>query len=256
MELIKVPELFDYKRFRLRTRTNNNFVIKLQTLLNEILQERIGLFSRAFLTKTIHDFRDCHLQGSIIQIDPELIPFKTHSLDLAVSSGPLMFTNDIPGVLKQWYSALKPGGVFMAAFFGEESLIELKECFLKTEEKLQIPHELRFFPTIATKDAGTLAQRAGFHSPTADRTRLMLHAKNLTDLLHTLKALGGNILHERSKSNLSKKFLNTVEYEYHKSYSDETGLHVTVDIVCMTGWAIERGANELINQQTPKIGYL
>ncbi|MEI6628188.1 MAG: methyltransferase domain-containing protein, partial [Alphaproteobacteria bacterium] len=248
--------LFDYKRFRLHTRPNNKLVIKLQGLLDEILQERISLFSRAFPIKVTHDFSGCHLQDSIIQIDPELIPFKTHSLDLALSSGPLMFTNDIPGVLKQWYAALKPDGVFMAAFFGEESLIELKECFFKTEEKLQTPHELHFFPTIATKDAGLLVQRAGFHSPTADKTRLTLHAKNLTDLLHTLKALGGNILHERSRSSISKKFLNTVESEYHKSYSDESGLRVTVDIVCMTGWAIERCANELINQQTPKIGYL
>ena len=256
MELLKVPQLFDYKRFRLHTRPNNKLVIKLQGLLDEILQERISLFSRTFPIKVIHDFSVCHLQDSTIQIDPELIPFKTHSLDLALSSGPLMFTNDIPGVLKQWYAALKPGGVFMAAFFGEESLIELKECFFKAEEKLQISHELRFFPTIATKDAGLLVQRAGFHSPTADKTRLTLHAKNLTDLLHTLKALGGNILHERSRSSISKKFLNTVESEYHKSYSDESGLRVTVDIVCMTGWAIERCANELINQQTPKIGYL
>jgi hypothetical protein len=37
----------------------------------------------------------------------------------------------------------------------------------------------------------------------------------------------------------------------------QTGSNVTIDIVCMTGWAIERYAEERIQQDTPKtIGFL
>ncbi len=211
-----------------------------------------------------HNFNQCLVQGLVqesiytlsLELHPEAIPFKPQSLDLILSAGPLMFTNDIPGLLKQWYTALNPGGIFMAAFFGEESLKELKDCFLEAEEKLRIPHELHFSPTIATKDAGMLMQRAGFHLPTADRTRHVLQAASLTELLNVLKALGGNILHKRSSTALTKEFLNVVEANYRKRYADDAKLNVTIDIICMTGWAIERYLDERIQQQTVKsIGY-
>jgi hypothetical protein len=168
-----------------------------------------------------------------------------------------MFTNDIPGVLKQWYASLKPGGVFMASFVGEDSLMELKECFLNAEEAMGLPHYLRFFPTIATKDAGMLMQRAGFHLPTADRTRHIFQVGSLSELLSILKAMGGNVLYDRSNAALTKKFLKAVEEDCFKRYSSEGQLNVTIDIVCMTGWAIERYAEERIQQDTPKtIGFI
>lgn len=235
----------------------HNNVAKLQNLLTKTLTARMCLFSRKFPVKVQHNFNQCTCQESIIEIHPEILPFKQHSIDLILSAGPLMFTNDVPGVLKQWFSALKPGGIFMAAFFGEDTLKELKDCFLEAEEKLRTPHELRFFPTIATKDAGMLMQRAGFHLPTADRTRHVFQVASLAELLNVLKALGGNILHNRSSTALTKEFLNLVEANYRKRYAIEANLNVTIDIVCMTGWAIERYADERIHQQTPKsIGYL
>jgi SAM-dependent methyltransferase len=261
LELHKVPQLFDYPRFKSRLSKNHATVMKLQTLLEQALQSRIELFSRKFPVKVFHNFSTCQVQDLSqdfnIEIDPEVIPFKNQSLDLALSAGPIMFTNDIPGILKQWYAALKPGGVFMAAFFGENSLIELKDCFLSAEEKLNIPHTLRFSPTIATKDAGMLMQRAEFHSPTADRTHQLFQVQSLSEILNSLKAMGGNILHERSTTRLSKEFLKVVEAEYHKRYASETKLNVTIDIVCMTGWAIELYTDERIHQQTTKsIGYI
>lgn len=251
------PKIFDYQRFKANLKLYDPNVIKLQALLYEILEERLKLFSRNFNFKIVHDFKGCSLQESLIELNPELIPIKQQCIDLILSAGPFTFTNDIPGVLRQWYEALKPGGVFMSAFFGEESLIELKECFFRVEEKLQIPHALRFLPTVATKDAGMLMQRAGFYLPTADKTRLLLHASKLADILKCLKVMGGNILCDREKQGLSRTFLSLVEEEYFKNYSDQSGLKITLDIVCMTGWAIERYAEERINQQKPKtLGYI
>ena len=194
---------------------------------------------------------------SLIEIDSETLPFKPHSFDLIFSAGPLMFTNDIPGVLKQWYASLKTGGVFMASFLGEDSLMELKKCFVNAEEAMGFPHYLRFSPTIATKDAGMLMQRAGFHLPTAARTRLIFQVGSLSELLSILRALGGNVLYDRSNVALTKNFLKAVEEDYFKRYSSEGQLNVTIDIVCMTGWAIERYAEERIQQDTPKtIGFI
>ncbi len=258
----KVPTIFDHQLFKAKCIYSQPNVIKLQKLLSETLQQRLALFSRKFPIQIHHDFSGCRVQENFVQencieIDPEILPLKHHSFDLAISSGPLMYTNDIPGVLKQWYAALKPSGVFMASFFGEDTLIELKNCFLSVEEALKLPHCLRFFPTIATKDAGMLLQRAGFNLPTADRSRHVFQVECLNELLNTLKAMGGNILHNRSSAMLSNEFLKAVEVEYFQRYACDGCLNVTVDIVCMTGWAIERYAEERIQQNTPKsIGYL
>jgi len=255
--LHNVPTIFDNSLFKLKIKHLHHAVIQLQDLLNDILRQRLGLFSRNFSLQVHHDFTKCLAIESHIEIDPEALPFKHHSFDLVVSAGPLMITNDIPGVLKQWCAILNPGGVFMASFVGEDSLMELKNCFLNVEEALGLPHYLRFFPTIATKDAGMLMQRAGFHLPTADRTRHMFQVESLSKLLSLLKAMGGNVLYDRSNMALTKKFLKSVEEEYFKRYSSEGQLNVTIDIVCMTGWAIERYAEERIQQDTPKtIGFL
>ncbi len=252
----KVPLIFDHKLFKAKYKHSQPTVVRLQNLLTETLQQRLHFFSRKFLSQVHHDFSGGRAAKNLIEINPETLPFKHHSLDLVISSGPLMCTNDIPGVLKQWYAGLKPGGVFMASFFGEDTLMELKNCFLKVEEALKLPHYLRFFPTVATKDAGMLLQRAGFHLPTADRTRCVFQVKNLDELLNILKAMGGNILHHRSAT-LTKEFLKAVEAQYIEHYSSEGQLNVTVDIVCMTGWAIERYAEERLQQDTPKnIGFL
>ncbi len=252
----KVPLIFDHRLFKAKYKHSQPTVVRLQNLLTETLQQRLHFFSRKFSSQALHTLLGCTVQESFIEIDPETLPFKSHSFDLAVSAGALVFTNDIPGMLKQWYAGLKPGGVFMASFFGEDTLMELKNCFLKVEEALKLPHYLRFFPTVSTKDAGMLLQRAGFHLPTADRTRCVFQVKNLDELLNILKAMGGNILHHRSAT-LTKEFLKAVEAQYIEHYSSEGQLNVTVDIVCMTGWAIERYAEERLQQDTPKnIGYL
>lgn len=252
-----VPQLFNHKLFKAKYNPSHSLVIQLQNLLIETLQQRLPFFSRNFSSQVQHTLLGCEMLENFIEIDTETLPFKPYSFDLAVSAGPLMLTNDIPGVLKQWYTTLRPGGVFMASFFGEDTLIELKNCFLNIEEKLNFSHSLRFFPTVATKDAGMLLQRAGFHLPTADRTRCVFQVKNLGELLDILKAMGGNILHNRSRAILSKEFLKAIEAEYIESYSSKEKLNVTIDIVCMTGWAIERYAEERLQQNTPKnIGYL
>lgn len=241
----------------MKFRSDHKAFVSLKDLLFTILQERLNFFSRKFQVQACHSLTECHLDNNPIKIDLESLPFTHQSLDLALSAGPLMFTNDVPGVLKQWYAAIKPGGIFMASFFGEDTLSELKNCILNVEESLKIPHALRFFPTIATKDAGMLMQRAGFHLPTSDRTRYVFEVKNLRELLSILKAMAGNILYEKSKAQLSKDFFKRVEEEYYVRYPLNAGLKVTTDIVCMTGWAIERYAEERIQQNTKKnIGYL
>ncbi|MCE2716716.1 MAG: hypothetical protein ACK4V2_06535 [Pseudomonadota bacterium] len=232
-------KIFDNGILRKKIQHKYSTVIDLQNLLTQTLQQRLSLFSKKFVSEVWHELAGCRIEKYFVEVNPDMIPFRGVGFDLACSAGPLMFTNDVPGILKQWHQALRHNGVFMASFIGENSLMELKECFFKIEESFSVPHHLRFFPTIATKDAGMLMQRAGFYLPTADRIQHVFKVGSLGELLNALKAMGGNILYEKSNSAITRGFLKAVEKEYFNRYSCSGQLLVSIDIVCMTGWALK-----------------
>ena len=65
--------------------------------------------------------------------DEELLPFAPASFDLIVSNLGLHWVNDLPGALLQIKNALKPGGLFIAALIGGDSLYELRTCLMEAE---------------------------------------------------------------------------------------------------------------------------
>ena len=59
--------------------------------------------------------------------DSEALPLAPASLDLVVSALALHSASDLPGVFAQVRRALKPDGLFLAAFLGGETLNELRQ---------------------------------------------------------------------------------------------------------------------------------
>ena len=84
------------------------------------------------------------------------MPFAAASLDLAVSALALQFVNDLPGVLAQIRTALRPDGLFLAAFVGGESLHELAE-----EQWGQVNRDV-VRPAIVAAGRGGRVSRHGF----------------------------------------------------------------------------------------------
>ena len=64
-------------------------------------------------------------EGVRVVADEERLPFAPQSLDLAVSTLSLHWTNDLIGALVQARLALKPDGLFIGAFLGGATLTEL-----------------------------------------------------------------------------------------------------------------------------------
>jgi SAM-dependent methyltransferase len=78
--------------------------------------------------------------------DEEFLPFKDQSLDLVINVMGLHSTNDLPGTLIQIRRALKPDGLFLAALFGGESLMELRQSLMQTEIEMKGGMSPRVFP--------------------------------------------------------------------------------------------------------------
>ena len=100
--------------------------------------------------------------------DDEYLPFKAESFDLIVSNLNFHFINQIPQFLLQVKSLLKPDGIFIASFFGEENLSELVHVLYEVENEIHGGISPRMSPTITVKTAAHLLQKAGFQNPVSD----------------------------------------------------------------------------------------
>lgn len=149
--------------------------------------------------------------------DDELLPFKANSFDLIVSNLNFQQLNLIPQFLTQVLSILKPKGIFMATFFGEESLLALKEIVYQVELDLYGSASPRFAPVIDLKTAANLLAKTGFSDPIATCEKIMVSYADPLKLLRDLKMMGqSNILTKRSRQFFSKKFLAEIIKRYQK----------------------------------------
>jgi len=179
-----------------------------------------------------HNFswKSCESEESLSQ--------ESQSFDLILSNLNFHFINEIPQFLLQVKELLKPNGVFIASFFGEENLSELAHMLYKTENEIYGGISPRMPPTIDVKTAANLLQKAGFGDPTAEFAKIEVEYEDPKNLLKDLKMMGqGNILHKRSRRFMTKNFLNKILQNYREIYpNNEGGVCATFEIVTVTGW--------------------
>ncbi len=171
--------------------------------------------------------------------DEEALPFAPGSLDLVVSALALQGVNDLPGVLAQVRRALRPDGLFLAAFVGGFSLTELRQAFAIAESETTGGISPRVAPFADVRDLGGLLQRAGFALPVADTDRIVVRYGSPFTLFGELRRMGAaNALAERRRVPLRRDTLMRAAEVYAERFSDSDGrLRVTFDIVWLSGWA-------------------
>lgn len=170
--------------------------------------------------------------------DDELLPFKEESFDLIVSCLNFHHINMIPQFLLQVKSLLKPNGIFIVSFFGEENLSELAHVIFETESEIYGGISPRMSPTIEVKTAAHLIQKAGFNSPISDFEKIEVNYKDPMNLLRDLKMMGqGNVMVKRSRKFFTKGFLKKSLENYGQRYGEaDGGVKAVFEVVTATGW--------------------
>jgi SAM-dependent methyltransferase len=170
---------------------------------------------------------------------PETVPFEPASLDLVVSLLALQDVNDVPGMLIQIRRALKPDGLFLAAFAGAGTLAELRESLLAAETELSGGASPRVAPFADVRDAGALLQRAAFALPVTDIETLTVRYDTLFDLARDLRGMGAtNMLVDRSRKPASRALFARAAGIYAERFADADGrVRATFNLVWMSGWA-------------------
>ncbi len=180
-----------------------------------------------------------HAPGLRVVADEEILPFADQSLALATSILSLHWVNDLPGTLIQLRRALKPDGLFIAAFLGGETLTELRQSLANAEIEMEGGLSPRVSPFADLRDIGALLQRAGFALPVTDTDRVTVRYADPFRLMAELRGMGEtNALSERRRTPARRQTLLRAAEIYRETFGLPDGrIPATFDIVTATGWA-------------------
>ena len=168
-----------------------------------------------------------------VQADEDRLPFADASFDLVVSAGVLDQVNDLPGALLLARRALKPDGLFLAAFAGAGSLPKLRAALRAAEPE---PPAARLHPQIDVRSAGDLLVRAGFALPVADVETLDVGYPDLFRLLRDLRGMAAtNVLRRRAP--LTRSTLAAAAEAFAAQADPDGRVRERFAIVFLTGWA-------------------
>ncbi|MDH7971079.1 methyltransferase domain-containing protein [Sphingomonas sp. AR_OL41] len=168
-----------------------------------------------------------------IHADEDQPCFADGTFDLVVSAGVLDSVNDLPGALALVRRALRPDGLFLAAFTGAGSLATLRAVLRDAEGDRPAA---RLHPQIDVRSAGDLLVRAGFALPVADVETLTVRYAGLGRLLGDLRGMGvSNVLRDRRP--LRRDILTRAAQAFADRADPDGRTAERFDIVYLTGWA-------------------
>jgi SAM-dependent methyltransferase len=205
----------------------------------EELLDRLDLVARPFaraLELSADSWLGTRLEArglEVVRAEEAALPsLDAAGFDLAVSVGLLDAINDLPGALTLIRRALKPDGLFLAAFAGAGSLPRLRRAMRAAETAEGRDPSPRIHPQIDVRAAGDLLTRAGFALPVADREVVEVRYAALPRLVADLRLTGAtNILAQRSKTPLTRLGLAAAMADFGEATVER------FELVFLSGWA-------------------
>ncbi|MBX3562173.1 MAG: methyltransferase domain-containing protein [Sphingomonas sp.] len=173
-----------------------------------------------------------------VRCDEDRLPFADGAFDLVVSVGVLDTVNDLPGALTLIRRALRPDGLFLAAFAGAGSLAMLRAALRAAEEAEGRDPAPRLHPQIDARAAGDLLARAGFALPVVDRDNVMVRFGTFAALLRDLRGMaGGNLLLSRARRPFGRSGYAAAAAAFAARADADGKTAETFDILYLSGWA-------------------
>ncbi|KAK4042038.1 S-adenosyl-L-methionine-dependent methyltransferase [Parachaetomium inaequale] len=176
--------------------------------------------------------------------DDESLPFAPSSFDMVLSSMSLHWINDLPGVLAQINSVLKPDSPFIGAMLGGDTLFELRTSLQLAEQERRGGISPHVSPLADVRDVGGLLGKAGFQMLTVDVEDIVVDYPDTFALMQDLQAMGeGNAVLGREMGAIGRDVLLANEGIYRALHGNEDGtLPATFRIIHMIGW--KEGGNQ------------
>jgi NADH dehydrogenase [ubiquinone] 1 alpha subcomplex assembly factor 5 len=163
---------------------------------------------------------------------------------MVLSSMSMHWINDLPGVLAQINSGLKPDSPFIGAMLGGDTLFELRTSLQLAEQERRGGISPHVSPLADVRDVGGLLGKAGFQMLTVDVEDIVVDYPDTFALMQDLQAMGeGNAVLGREMGAIGKDVLLANEGIYRALHGNEDGsLPATFRIIHMIGW--KEGKNQ------------
>ncbi|WP_281995590.1 methyltransferase domain-containing protein [Ruegeria faecimaris] len=237
------PSLFDRAILaRRRSRAREDALFLHRAAVDEV-QDRLALVNKSFtdpaiVTPFAQVWQDVLPMARIIP-DNEVLDLTPGAHDLVIHAMALHWANDPVGQLIQCHRALQPDGLLLVICLGGETLRELRAALGQAEVEVTGGLSPRIAPMAELRDLGGLLQRAGLALPVADTARLTAEYRDLTHLMHDLRAMGEtNSLQNRMKHPTNRQVFARAQDIYANHFStDQKRLKATFELVCLTGWS-------------------
>lgn len=196
-----------------------------------------------------------HLTRQVVP-DLESLPFEPSTFDAVLSSLSIHWINDLPSLLAQVNSILKPDAPFIAAMFGGDTLFELRTSLQLADLERRGGVSPHVSPLADVRDVGGLLTKAGFKMLTVDVEDIVVEYPDTFALMRDLQAMGeSNAILHREFGPLSRDVLLANEAIYRQLHMEEgaRGLPATFRLIFMIGWKegkgqaqpLQRGSGEL-----------
>lgn len=186
---------------------------------------------------------------------PAPLPFPPQSFSACLSSLSLHWVNDLPAILANINTVLKPDSPFLAAMLGGDSLFELRTSLQLADLDRRGGVSTHVSPLADVRDVGSLLTRAGFKMLTVDVDDIIIDYPDTFALMMDLQAMGeSNASLTREMAGLRRDVLLANEAIYRELHgSDDGTLPATFRVIYMIGWTegenqpkpLERGSGQI-----------
>ncbi len=167
--------------------------------------------------------------------DLERLPLAGNSIDMVWSSLALQWVDDLEATFRGVHRVLKPGGLFLFASFGPDTLKELRAASSGVDGH----HHVNSF--IDMHDVGDALVHAGFSHPVMEMEHLTLTYDELIGLMRDLKAIGAHTVKQDAAQRATRGLMGKAAWrrltENYERFRREGRLPATYEVVYGHAWA-------------------
>ncbi|EFE40973.1 hypothetical protein TRV_04300 [Trichophyton verrucosum HKI 0517] len=186
----------------------------------------------------------------------ENLPYEPNTFDAVLSSLSMHWINDLPSLLAQVNSILKPDSPFMAVMFGGDTLFELRTSLQLADLERRGGVSPHVSPLADVRDIGGLLTKAGFKLLTVDVEDIVVEYPDTFALMSDLQAMGeSNAILRREAGPISRDVLLANEAIYRSLHTEEgeSNIPATFRLIYMIGWKEGEGQSKPLERGSGQV---